>query len=112
MVEVQDKTAGLISSSDAKLGSPGSVPIVLPDLVAAMAPAAPMLARTLQRLASELTSFVLIVVMPTVFWCGTINGVRSLFGLNTSTTALSCLALVIAGFLLMIRASLMIDRSS
>jgi hypothetical protein len=119
MVEVQDKLSGrrsgrsssLISSSDHQRRSTGSVPVVLPHLVAAMAPPGPALSGSLGVMVDELSSLVLIVVIPTAFWCGTVNAVRSLLGLDTSAAALSCLALAIAGFLLIIRASLTIDRS-
>jgi hypothetical protein len=59
----------------------------------------------------EIASLLLIVVVPTAFWCGIIVAIRSLIGLETGGAGLSCVGLAIAGFLLIIRASLMIDRS-
>jgi hypothetical protein len=103
MVEVQDKSAPLVAHR-----TTGSVPVVLPSLTAAITPTVPSLAAC----ANELFSITLIVVLPTLFWCAIISAVRSLIGLETSFAALSFGGLLIAGFLLIVRASLMIDRSA
>ena len=100
MIEVQDKPARLTGQQRYT----GSVPAVLPRLL----PPAP----ASSALANEIGSLLLVVVMPTAFWCSAINAVRSLLGLETGVAALSCTGLAIAGFLLIIRASLMIDRSA
>jgi hypothetical protein len=103
MIKVQDKPAGLAT---APRHTTGSVPVILPRLLP------PQRGLTETALSNELGSVLLIVVMPTLFWCAVINGVRSLLGLDTSLAVLGCAAAAIAGFLLIIRASLMIDRSA
>jgi hypothetical protein len=69
-------------------------------------------ADTTSSLPYDIASLVLIVVAPTAFWSATLIGVRSLFGWDTSFVALACMGLVIGTFLLMIRASLAMDRSA
>jgi hypothetical protein len=117
MVEVQDKPAGIISHLGGDRRGSGSVPAVRPPLLPSRAmPNAATLSPTLSSGFSptfydEIASLLLIVVVPTAFWCGIIVAIRSLIGLETGGAGLSCVGLAIAGFLLIIRASLMIDRS-
>ena len=106
MVDVNNKSLGLHRTSAAQI-SAGSVPVILPGLTKVMAPAV----RSLADVAIDIASIALIVAVPTLFWCGVFHAVRSMFGLETSWAALSVVGMLIAGFLLIVRASLMIDRS-
>jgi hypothetical protein len=113
MIGVQDKPAVLAAHAGGDRCSAGSVPAVMPLLQAGARSTSAMSNSAIlsPTLYDEIASLLLIVVAPAAFWCGIIVAVRSLIGLETSNAALSCIGLVIAGFLLVIRASLMIDRS-
>jgi hypothetical protein len=110
MVEVQDKSVGSMAtyrnSDSAAQRSTGSVPVVPPGLLAAHVVSSP------SNLWFDVTSVLLIVVIPTVFWCAVVSGARWLLGWDTSMLALSCVGIVIAGFLVIVRASLAMDRSA
>jgi hypothetical protein len=106
MIEMQDKSSRLVP----QLHSTGSVPVVMPHMLASHVDAASGL--TPSTLAYDIASLLLIVVAPTAFWCAVLCGVRSLLGWDTSSAALTCVALLIGGFLLIIRASLAMDRSA
>ncbi len=110
MVEAQDKPVGLAPNLVSDRRITGSVPAVIPKLLSSRAMAS--VAALAPSLYDEIASLLLIVLIPAAFWCGVIIAVRSLFGLETSSASLSCIGLVIAGFLLIIRASLVIDRSA
>jgi hypothetical protein len=97
MIEVQSKPSRRSPHS-------GSVPVVMPQMLSSHA-------STTASLTHDIASLMLIVVVPTVFWCAVLSSVRSLLGWDTSFAALACVGLLIAGFLLVIRASLTIDRS-
>jgi hypothetical protein len=103
MIDVQDKPARLAPQQR----NTGSVPAILPRLQVPgiMRPA------HYSALFNEICSVVLVVVLPSVFWCAVISAGRSLLGLETGAAVLSCVGLVIAGFLMVVRASLTIDRS-
>jgi hypothetical protein len=101
MIQVQDKSSRLAP----QLRGSGSVPAVMPQMLSSQAD-------TTSSLPYDIASLVLIVVAPTAFWCATLIGLRSLFGWDTSFAALACMGLVIGTFLLMIRASLAMDRSA
>jgi hypothetical protein len=110
MVEVQDKHSGLAhqrlsTGLTVQRGGSGSVPAVLPNLLPSRSPVG-------SSLNSDIASLLLIVVVPTGFWCALFCGVRSLIGLDTSVAALTLVGLVISAFLLIIRASLAMDRSA
>ena len=105
MIDVQNKPSSLVPLHGGTLQSVGSVPAVRPQ--SAARPSSP-----LALLSDEIFSVMLIVVVPTLFWCAMISGAASLMGAEIGMAALGCIALVIAGFLAIIRASMMIDRSS
>lgn len=102
MIEVQNNKSTQLATT--QLYAIGSVPVILPRLLPP--------AQTPSVIGSRnLCSLFLIVVMPTAFWCALINAVRSFMDLETGTVAMTCIALVIGGFLMIVRSSLMIDRS-
>jgi sorbitol-specific phosphotransferase system component IIC len=110
MIDVQNKSMVLAAhfrrpESSLPCISAGSVPLVPPKPQPSHPDAATELPHTI-------ASLLLIVVMPTAFWCAVLVGVRSLLGWETSSVAVSCVALVIAGFLLIIRASLAMDHTA
>jgi hypothetical protein len=108
MIEVQSKPPGIMPPGLVPLGpvrGQGSVPAVLPPLL-------PEPMQTPAALYDEAGSLLLIVLLPTAFWCGVISGITHWLGGDIGLTMLSCVALVLAGFLLIVRASLTIDRSN
>jgi hypothetical protein len=103
MIEVQDKTSAAMATASRM--PTGSVPAILPcrsTAVGSVSAAA----------VCSVNSLLLIVVLPTAFWVAVVSAIRSLLGLETGSVAIACIVLVIAGFLTIVRASLMIDRSA
>jgi hypothetical protein len=108
MVEVQEKRVGSVGTATVCCLPPvatltGSVPNVPPQL----------LPTAMVRAAStfDLGSLLLIVALPSLFWCGVIAVVASLSSYDIATAPLAVVGAVLASFLAIIRASLMIDRS-
>jgi hypothetical protein len=105
MIDVQNKPSSLVPLHSATLHNAGSVPAIRPEPSASPSSLFAMLS-------DEIFSVMLIVVVPTAFWCAMISGAASLLGAEIGMATLGCIALAIAGFLAIIRASMMIDRST
>jgi hypothetical protein len=105
MIDVQNKPSSLVPLRSAGSQSAGSVPAVRPGPSARPS-------GSFATLSDDIFSIMLIVVVPTTFWCAMIAGAAALFGTGIGSTALACVGLAIAGFLAVIRASMMIDRSA
>jgi hypothetical protein len=80
----------------------GSVPTVLPSLL-------PTAAR-LESFCYGIASFLLIVVVPSAFWCGVVYGLAKLLAYDIGLVPLAVLGGVLVTFLTIIRASLTINR--
>jgi hypothetical protein len=94
-------TSGMVPKT-AQCYGVGSVPTVLPGLL-------PTAAR-LRRFGYGLASFLLIVVLPSIFWCAITYGLAKLLAYDIGLTPLALVGSVLATFLTIIRSSLTINR--
>jgi hypothetical protein len=110
MIDVQNKPSAFAKSI--ALRNAGSVPSVMPPVRPQLLPPAETSNYpALRRSVDELSSFLLIVVVPSAFWMGLTAAIAWCASVDVSHTALISFGLAIATFLAVIRASLVVDRS-
>jgi hypothetical protein len=98
------RSQGMVEVQDKQVVSSGSVPAVLPTLLATIP--------TRAAATHDVASILLIVALPSLFWCGVIAGVAALSSYDVTTAPIAFVGALLACFLIVIRASLMIDRST